>query len=233
TKEEILAKWAENAKGLDLLIGCTSEEARYCLSSWFGLNEKQAANFFKNSYRDTKSKADGKYIRITDAFIENCPLEKEWERIERMYTLVGYSIGVDAFAKACSENGNVWAYEFRLPAQNELAKSYHSSDVEYVFNRKDRLACFGYDDETIQKRCDEVQEVWVNFAKTGIPALKGVRFKSFDSQDRAYIVIDKEKGIYSDDHHLDEEVDALADALPISGICLSDSFGLNMDKCED
>ena len=237
TIEESIAKWKEAVKGLDIMIGYTAHEARYCLSTWMGLDEDKGVNFFNNSYNLLKT--DKKKYNIpaeafaaSDEYIKNCKLPKEWERVERMFTLADFAVPAVAYADSYCDNGNVYIYEMNLPAQTDLAGSYHSCDVEYVFNHKDRLAAFGRTDDLTKQRADQVQRLWVNFAKTGVPSLEGKEFKKYDSKDKAILVIDYKDGFSSQDNRIDKEVRALMPVLPYAHYYLMESFALNMDKAE-
>ncbi|MCF0173802.1 MAG: carboxylesterase family protein [Bacteroidales bacterium] len=232
TVEESVAKWKDSVKGLDVMMGYTQHEARYCLSTWMGLNEEQGEKFFANSYKLVKDITPAEIAAVSDEYIKNCPEEKEWERIERMFTIVDFAMPAGVYANSYCADGNVYLYMLALPSQTDLAGSFHSCDVEYVFNHKDRLAAYGRDDELTHQRCDEVQRLWVNFAKTGVPSLDGKEFKKYEPQDKSVIVIDRENGIYNVDHLIDKDVEALKPLLPYSHQYLMESFALNMEKAQ-
>ena len=232
TVEENLAKWQESVKGLDIMMGYTEHEARYCLSTWMGLNEEQGTKFFENSYKLVKDIIPAEAAAASDNYIKNCPEKKEWERIEKMFTLVDFAMPATLYAESYCNNGNVYLYEFCLPAQTDFAGSFHSCDVEYLFNHKDRLSAYGRDDDLTKKRCDEMQRVWVNFAKTGVPSLDGKEFKKYDLNDKAVLVINRDKGFNSVDHLLDKDVEALKPIFPYAHLFLMESFALNIDKAQ-
>ena len=232
TVEENIAKWQEAIKGIDVMIGYTAHEARYCLSTWMGLDEEKGTNFFKNSYKLLQNCVPADVLAVSDNYIKNSPEEKEWQRIEKMFTLADFALPSVAYADTYCDKGNVYLYSMNLPAQTDLAGSYHSCDVEYLFNHKDRLTAFGRGDDLTKQRADEVQRLWVNFAKTGVPSLDGKVFKKYDSKDKAFLVIDHKEGFSSKDHYLDKDVEALMPVLPYSHYYLMESFALNMDKAK-
>ena len=232
TVEENLAKWSEAVKGLDIMMGYTEHEARYCMSTWMGLNEEQGGKFFANSYNLVKGRIPAEAAACSDEYIKNCPLTEEWQRIEKMFTMADFAVTAATYAESYCDNGNVYLYEFCLPAQTDYAGSFHSCDVEYLFNHKDRLACYGRGDALTQQRCDEMQRIWVNFAKTGVPSLDGKAFKKYDQNDRSVLVIDLENGCYNVDHLIDKDVEALRPIFPYCHLYLMESFALNIEKAE-
>ena len=228
--KEMYDRWAKNTKDIIVMMGANSDEARYCMSTWMGLDVDQAKNFFENSYKLSKSKLPKEAIAIAENYLASLPDKLErYEKLERLYTQMSFRQGAATLADISPNKNKVYVYEFTPAAQADYAGSFHAAEVEYLFNHKDRLATFGRNDSTTHKIADQLQKVWVNFAKTGVPSLNGKAFKPWGNDSNTF-VFEKNGDIVDVPNFKAEDTKLLTPLRPYAGVFIFDGFDLDPNK---
>ena len=230
--EELMEKWAESVKDIDVLTGFVRNEARYALSSALGINEEQAESFFRNTHEATKKRVSAQDMEVAEAYMREFPEGEEWKTMERMYSMVGFGFPSLVHANALADKGNIWAYESALPAEMDSAAAFHGSELAYLFHHDDAMGAVGRNDDLTYQRINEVQEILVSFASTGVPSLNGQAFKKYDSKDRAIILIDRDD-IRTVDHYRDKDVELLMPLLQNTYWFTYESFSLDWGKVDE
>ena len=93
----------------------------------------------------------------------------------------------------------------------------------------DRLAAFGHNDATAHKIANQIQRVWVNFAKTGVPSLNGKAFKPWGN-DNNTIVFEKNGDIIDVPNYREEDTKYLTPLRPVAEEFIFEGFNLDPSK---
>ncbi len=95
----------------------------------------------------------------------------------------------DQYADA---GGDIYAYLWKVPStrDNMYKSAVHAIELAYVFNNlEDDIYAGEVDADTAAK----AQEAWTNFATSGDPSIEGAEWKSYNTNDRMTMVIEKDK----------------------------------------
>ena len=80
-------------------------------------------------------------------------------------------------------------WDFKPEPQVKVTTDVDTCHMFTLNNRKEDICAGEVDPRTAAK----VQESWVNFARTGDPSVKGVRWKKYNTKTRDTMVIEKDK----------------------------------------
>lgn len=97
--------------------------------------------------------------------------------------------------KADQNGANVYAYVFTW---NESARgAYHGAEIPFVFHQEQ-------EDEVAERLADQMSELWVNFAKTGVPSADGIpEWEPYDRENGATMLLDETSTlVYGHDREL-------------------------------
>ena len=108
--------------------------------------------------------------------------------INEFYNEVMFRIPVIAQTRAFGDNGGktymyYWTYPSAIPGQGAC----HAVELAYVFNNPDETIYIG--DPADSGLSAEVQQMWVNFARTGDPSTEAHPWKAYDPEDRQTMVL--------------------------------------------
>ena len=94
--------------------------------------------------------------------------------------------------KYADAGGDIYTYLWKVPStrDNMYKSAVHAIELAYVFNNlEDDIYAGEVDADTAAK----VQEAWTNFATSGDPSIEGAEWKSYNTNDRMTMVIEKDK----------------------------------------
>ena len=168
------------AADVDLLIGSNADEVRY----WIG--EVGGYRIFRLAaqllYKSTVVKIDPKDRHYVDDFMQLQTGPKLWKRAKFMNELV-FRIPAVVQAAAHADSGgstymSYWTKESAIPHYGAC----HAVELSYVFNNTDDTIFTG--EKADPALAAAVQEMWVNFAKTGNPSTAGHAWEAYNSETR-------------------------------------------------
>ena len=94
--------------------------------------------------------------------------------------------------KYADAGGDIYTYLWKVPStrDNMYKSAVHAIELAYVFNNlEDDIYAGEVDADTAAKS----QEAWTNFATSGDPSIEGAEWKSYNTNDRMTMVIEKDK----------------------------------------
>ena len=94
--------------------------------------------------------------------------------------------------KYADAGGDIYTYLWKVPStrDNMYKSAVHAIELAYVFNNlEDDIYAGEVDADTAAK----AQEAWTNFATSGNPSIEGAEWKSYNTNDRMTMVIEKDK----------------------------------------
>ena len=229
--EKLYKTWGDKIGNVKVMLGSTGNESRYAFSTWMGLTEDQGGIFFENSYKLIKKNLSPEQITVAEKFLAEYPGKTRLDKLDKLLTQMSFCQGAIEHINVYPNKNKIFLYDFCVPAQTDYAGAYHSVDVEYLFNHKDRLACFGRNDATTHKISDQMQRVWVNFAKSGVPSLNGKAFKPY-GKDHNTIVFDNKGNVTDTPHYHDWYNERLVPLRPVARFFGYNIGDLNPEKAD-
>ena len=182
------------ASGVDMLTGTNADEARYWIHEVGGYPVyRLAGRLLYGSIRERMEEEDRVYA---DAFLALQREQPIWAMTEFLNDLV-FRVPAVQQAQLHSQTGGTH-YMYYWTKKSEIAHygACHAVELSYVFNNLDDTIFTG-------KRADAalaqtVQEMWVNFARTGDPSTGKYHWEKYDPVSRQTMVLGDETVLVSD-----------------------------------
>lgn len=122
--------------------------------------------------------------------------KKTWKLTE-LYNELLFRVPALKQAELHAANGNsVYNYYWTMPGENETIGACHAIELTYVLNNPQVTIYNGnvYNREL----ADTVQNMWVNFARTGDPSTETITWQPYNTQTRMTMVLGEEVRMESD-----------------------------------
>ena len=193
--EDLYAAYAEGkGSDIDMLSGTNMDEARYWIEEVGGYPVyRWAARLIYGSVTDDMDYSDRRYANAFTALVDGSDI---WKKTEFINDLV-FRVPAIRQAELHTKNGGkdymyYWTKESAIPFYGAC----HAVELAYVFNNLDDTIYTGERaDETLAKT---VQEMWVNFAKTGDPSTDTYHWTAYDPAERQTMYLGDEVKLVSD-----------------------------------
>ena len=186
--------------GIDMLIGTNADEVKYWV--WeMGYYTPLPGKFLYSlllpvMYENNIKKRSENEKAHVEAFLASQSGSKT-EKLSEFYTETLFRVPAMQQAADLSDNGNhTFVYYWTYPCADEKIGACHAVELAYVFNHPDEAIYTGgkYSEEL----ADAVQEMWVNFARTGNPSTQSHTWDPYDSNQRNTMVLGSDIHMESD-----------------------------------
>lgn len=195
--EEMYEQWRSGlGRDIDLLIGCNKDEMSYFV--WeFGGPEAFYRHEMTLHYKRRDYISD-EYKHIYDELM--IPQEGKSKLDAVLRTTNAIKFHSHAFVQAeyhgsSTGTGRNYFYFYTTPSHVDPAElngfslgACHSVEVSYVLNNLDDIVVAGPDQD--QDFADTIQEMWVNFAKTGNPSTAEFAWQEFTKENWNVMILD-------------------------------------------
>ena len=183
-----------DAAEIAMITGTNADESRYWIGELGGIQAYilQAPVLYENMY-EMLTKTDKKRL---DKFMSLKTDKKIWNESE-FYTEILFRIPSTKQAELHTlSGGKTWVYYWTYPSAIENYKACHAVELAYVFNNLEEQIYTGNNiNPDLAKR---VQQMWVNFARTGNPSITNYIWPEYDAIDRNVMYIGELQGIVKD-----------------------------------
>lgn len=188
--EDLYAAWESDALAdVDLLIGTNSDEVRYWINEMgyytsllpgLFLYEHGMPFMYENNLRRMSPEEQA----LTKTFVGTQSGKKIW-RITEFYNELLFRL--PAVEQAARHKGTSYNYYWTMPGANETLGACHAMELSYVFNNPQvTIYTGGWYHETL---ADTVQEMWINFARTGDPGTDRYPWAPYTADSRMTMVL--------------------------------------------
>ena len=180
--------FAVNSASFDLLIGSMQDEVNY----WsLAAGAEGFAQFVPYAYSQIVSGINavssedaaraGEFVSL---YMTNNDGASEFEAMSAF--LNDLLFRGPLLTQANTHSGNTYVYYWEYPSWIEGIGACHALDIPYVFNdNTNGLAAMNYN----QALASQVQDMWVNFAKTGRPYTASITWPEYDTTAMAAMII--------------------------------------------
>jgi para-nitrobenzyl esterase len=199
-----------DAKDIKMITGTNSDETRFWKKNYGPTSIfKVAINvLFENN---TAGFADSDKKKI-DNFIETTQCEDGWE-INEFYNEVMFRLPAICQAEGQADNGgDIYMYYWRYPASMPDYGASHISELSYVFGNLDYTTYTGIGNIDTLLSC-RIQNMWVNFARTGTPSDGGFTMPKYNTENRPTTFFNSGKSITAENLPLDTQRQLLSGIL--------------------
>ena len=171
-----------SGKGSDveILSGTNEDEARYWIGEVGGYPVYRIAG--QLIYGAIASQLEDKDKPLADAFLALQTEESIWNKTEFINDLIFRVPAIEQARLHTESGGRDYMYYWTKPSTIPNYGACHAIELAYVFNNLDDTIYTG--SRADEKLAAAVQEMWVNFAKTGDPSTAEYHWDPYDGKDR-------------------------------------------------
>ncbi len=181
--------------GIDLLIGTNADEARYWIREMAytvpalpGLLTYRL--LLPVMYENNLKELTAEEKESVKEFMSMQTGGRTWKQTE-FYNETLFRVPAMKLAECHSDNGNnTFVYYWTYPCADKTLGACHAVELAYVFNNLQEAIYTGGNIDT--ELADSVQEMWVNFARTGDPSTTRHTWEQYDSSERKTMVLGSE-----------------------------------------
>ncbi len=189
------------ASKVDMLIGTNADEVRYWIEEMgyyvSGIPGMAVyRHVFPIIYENNRKLMTGEEKQCVDEFLSLQSGQRTWKLTE-LYNELLFRVPALKQAELHAASGNaVYNYYWTMPGENETTGACHAIELTYVFNNPQVTIYNGnvYNREL----ADTVQDMWVNFARTGNPGTETVIWQPYNAQTRMTMVLGEDVRMESD-----------------------------------
>ena len=195
------------ADGIDMLIGTNKDETRYWIYE-MGYYSPVFPEFIGYMmyvhgmpimYENNLETLDEEEMENVKAFMALQNDKEIWNETE-FYNEMLFRVPAMKQAEYHSDNGNpTYTYYWTYPGENKTVGACHAIELSSVFDNLDERLYTG--DNVNEELADEVQNMWVNFARTGDPSTDSHTWEQYDTKTRKTMVL-------GEDIHMEEDIKA-------------------------
>ena len=179
----------------DMLIGTNADEVRYWINEMgyyvSGIPGMEIyRHIFPIMYENNRKLMTDEEKQCVNEFLSLQNSRKTWKLTE-FYNELLFRIPSLKQAELHADNGNkVYNYYWTMPGEDETIGACHATELIYVFNNPQVTIYNG--NAYNRELADTVQDMWVNFARTGDPGTETITWQTYNSQTRMTMVLGEE-----------------------------------------
>ena len=200
--EDLYAAYENGAAAkVDLMIGSNADEVRYWIYEMgYYVGGIPGLTIYRHCfpimYENNLKRLSEEEKAGVNAFLSMQSGKKIWKLTE-LYNELLFRVPAMKQAADHAANGNtVYTYYWTMSGENETVGACHATELSYVFNNPQVTIYNG--SRYNAALADTVQDLWVNFARTGTPDTKTVRWEPYTPDTRRTLVLGENVRMESD-----------------------------------
>ena len=193
--EDLYEAWEdEEVSSVDMLIGSNADEARYWIGEVGGyLIFRLAGPIIYSSVTEQFRPEDYHYVQ---EFMDLQTDKRLWNQTEFLNELLFRIPAVKQAGAHADAGGKCFMYYWTKESDLPKYGACHAVELSYVFNNLENTIFTGKKADA--GLAETVQEMWVNFARTGDPSADGYDWEPYDTKTRKTMLLGDEIRIVSD-----------------------------------
>ena len=170
--------------GIDMLIGSNADEARYWIDAMGG--EEDFGLAVQLWYRYLSMSLDDSQRESASRFLDIVPEDNPWPVAELLNDLMFRGPAIEMAQRHAASGGRTYMYYWDKALSDPIYGACHGTEVSYVLNTGRQIK---NGDQHNPALAAEVQQMWLNFAKTGNPSTPSHYWPAYESAQRATMVL--------------------------------------------
>lgn len=200
--EDLYAAYEQgDAASVDMMIGTNADEVRYWIREMGYYQEGVSGmTIYKHGFpimyeNNLQDMTESEKANV-NAFMELQSGKKIW-KITELYNELLFRVPAMKQAELHAENGNtVYTYYWTMPGSDKTVGACHAIELAYVFgNPQETIYNGSLYDESL---ADKVQDMWVNFARTGNPSTETIAWEPYAKDARYTIILGEDTHMETD-----------------------------------
>lgn len=177
---------------INMLIGTNAQETR------FWMNESEYYTYVLNGkavfeiglpimYESNLKEMSPEDRQSVHKFIQMQTDEKTWN-LSELYNEILFRVPAITQASAHADSGGkTYMYYWNYPGKNSMLGAFHSLELPYTFNNLHETMHIG--SNVNMDLANTVQDMWVNFARTGNPSTNEYAWQEYETDKRMTMVL--------------------------------------------
>ena len=170
--------------GIDMLIGSNADESRYWIDAMGG--EEDFGLAVQLWYRYLSMSLDDSQRESASRFLDIVPEDNPWPVAELLNDLMFRGPAIEMAQRHAASGGRTYMYYWNKALSDPIYGACHGTEVSYVLNTGRQIK---NGDQHNPALAAEVQQMWLNFAKTGNPSTPSHYWPAYESAQRATMVL--------------------------------------------
>ena len=170
--------------GIDMLIGSNADEARYWIDAMGG--EEDFGLAVQLWYRYLSMSLDDSQRESASRFLDIVPEDNPWPVAELLNDLMFRGPAIEMAQRHVASGGRTYMYYWNKALSDPIYGACHGTEVSYVLNTGRQIK---NGDQHNPALAAEVQQMWLNFARTGNPSTPSHYWPAYESAQRATMVL--------------------------------------------
>ncbi|MCQ2959494.1 MAG: carboxylesterase family protein [Bacteroidales bacterium] len=192
--ESLYEAYENNSSDVEMLIGTNSDEFRYWITEVGGmLAYRMMLPILFGNNTDLMTNTDK---NLAYDFINKKKVKKVW-RITEFYNDVIYRIpSINQASSNSRSQANTYMYYWTYPSTKKNLKACQGVELPFLLNNLEQNV---FDEESVDSAMAyKVQEMWVNFIKTGNPSTENVDWQPYSEKSRQTMYLGKDCRLVKD-----------------------------------
>ena len=180
------------SKDYDIIVGTNADETCYWIREMGYYSEpKYGKVTFKLGvpvmFNSNKAKISSDDLKYLDYYMSQFSYRKLWKMVA-FYNDILFRVPAVYQAELHSDNGGTaYNYYWTYPSAHKNLGACHAVELAYVLNNLNETIYTG--DNIDVSLAKEVQNMWVNFAKSGNPSTENNEWKPYNKETRSTVIL--------------------------------------------
>ena len=172
--------------GIDMLIGTNTDESLYWIDAMGGEENFEMA--IQLWYRYIAMSLDSAQRKSTSRFLDVAGTysDQPWAVAELLNDLMFRGPAIEMAQRHSAAGGRTYMYLWNKRLSDPIYGACHGCEVSYVLNTGRQIK---NGDEHNPALAADVQQMWVNFATTGTPSISGHYWPTYETTQRATMML--------------------------------------------
>ena len=186
---------------LDMLIGTNADEVRYWIRELGYYNTMISGSAIYQMgmpvlYENNIMQIEDNDMKYLDIFMSLQNDARAWNLTEFYNEAVFRVPAIVQTTAHVNHGGDAYMYYWTYPGEQESLGACHAVELSYVFNNLDQTIYTG--DHIDVELADTVQQMWVNFARTGDPSTAQYTWEKYTADMRMTMTLGEDIAMVSD-----------------------------------
>jgi len=199
--EDLYGAFAEKAAGIDFITGNNADEVRYWVNEMgYTVPLLPPMTVYRHAieilFENNLARLTPEDRDLVERFLAMQSDERIWN-LSEFYNELLFRVPALKQAQLHAENGGkAYNYRFTVSGADETLGACHAMELAYVF---DNLGATIYTGGRVNEElANTIQQLWVSFARTGIPRADGISWDLYEPDTRLTLILGDEVRMESD-----------------------------------
>lgn len=213
---------AGKTRGISMLIGTAGNECAY-FKAVNQTSEKEFVKELQEKYKKTLKRLPTNAQKYASQYLSYYK-KTQSSVYEDLFTDTIFTIPATLLADCHSSHAPTYVYRFDFSPRHDSDGAQHVAELPFVMNLIHNNGLPQDLQEKIENFASTIREMWINFAKTGIPSTDTYRWPQYTINDRNVLVFGRDGTISIEKDPYAKERKLLAPLLPYSYIFAEEYF---------